>query len=70
MRMFRRADNDIPDLSATNLVVGAVGMWITGSFTVIHISIAHLCHGDIFAEQLGVTLSLTYDSIPRLLWSS
>jgi hypothetical protein len=62
MYLSKITDYDISNLSANNPAAGAVDMWVTGQFQLSTYPSAHKYYGDIFAEQLGVTLSLTYDS--------
>lgn len=61
MYLSKITDYDISNLSANNPAAGAVDMWVTGQFQLSTYPSAHKYYGDIFAEQLGVTLSLTYD---------
>ena len=61
MHLSKITDYDKPNLSANNPAAGAVDMWVTGQFQLSTYPSAHKYYGDIFAEQLGVTLSLTYD---------
>jgi hypothetical protein len=63
MYLSKITDYDISNLSANNPAAGAVDMWVTGQFQLSTYPSAHKYYGDIFAEQLGVTLSLTYDTL-------
>ena len=58
MHLSKITDYDKPNLSANNPAAGAVDMWVTGQFQLSTFPSAHKYYGDIFAEQLGVTLSL------------
>lgn len=59
MHLSKITDYDKPNLSANNPAAGAVDMWVTGQFQLSTFPSAHKYYGDIFAEQLGVTLSWT-----------
>lgn len=58
MHLSKITDYDKPNLLANNPAAGAVDMWVTGQFQLSTYPSAHKYYGDIFAEQLGVTLSL------------
>ena len=63
MHLSKITDYDKPNLLANNPAAGAVDMWVTGQFQLSTYPSAHKYYGDIFAEQLGVTLSLNTNTL-------
>jgi len=63
MHLSKITDYDKLNLSANNPAAGAVDMWVTGQFQLSTFPSAHKYYGDIFAEQLGVTLSLNTNTL-------